>query len=754
MKKISMILVAFAMVLGLAQCKKNEATDQNETVTITLDVKHNNSAKVDVNPTIGTVDFETGDKVYVGSGGKYVGFLTHNGTNFVGNITNPTEGQPLQFYFLGNVTPQETLSAGTMEECSVIISDQTEHLPVISCAPSFENYESGVTAYTGHLLNKCALVKFNVTTPSNSPICITGMKNKMTVDFSQNTVTSSIDGDGVIMLPAGAGENVEKWAILLPQEALEEGEEGSAYTENGAYSGTRGAVPTIGENGYLDNGIDVNVVSIASTEHEYVDLGLPSGTLWATCNVGANAPEEYGDYFAWGETQPKDYYDWSTYQYCNGSQNTLTKYCNVSSYGYNNFTDELTTLLPEDDAATTNWGSAWRMPTKGEWQELYNNTTVTWTVQDDVYGCLFTALNGNSIFLPAAGCRVESNLNYAANNGFYWSSSMGILIPNRAYHLYFYSDDYILATRRYAGLSIRPVLSAPQSNTPIGAINGLFTINANGDQVYFSQGNLQYQASTNTWRFAENQWDYVGTQSPSYGMPGGTISGSDNNRISSTYSGWIDLFGWGTSGWNSGNTYYHPWDYEQPQDHWEQGYGYGPTDGTNYDFDLTGSYANSDWGVYVPIINGGNTNNTWRTLMLSEWDYVFNTRVTTSGYRYAKTQINGVNGVILLPDNWDPSIFTINNLNEGEASFNSNVINQSQWSTLENSGAVFLPAAGGRSGITAFNVGTFGGYWSATSCSYGSAYFVCFLDTSPYFYLPGNYRYYGRSVRLVQDHNR
>ena len=225
MKRINMILMAFAMVLTMTQCKKNEAADQNETVTITLDVKHNNGAKVDVNPTIGTVDFETGDKVYVGSGGKYVGFLTHNGTNFVGNITNPTEGQPLQFYFLGNVTPQETLAPGTTEECSVIISDQTEHLPVISCAPSFENYVSGVTAYTGHLLNKCALVKFNVTTPSNSPICITGMKNKVTVDFSQNTMTPSIDSEGIIKLPAGAGENVEKWAILLPQEAMEEGEQ-------------------------------------------------------------------------------------------------------------------------------------------------------------------------------------------------------------------------------------------------------------------------------------------------------------------------------------------------------------------------------------------------------------------------------------------------------------------------------------------------------------------------------------------------
>ena len=249
MKRISIILMAFALTMTMSQCKKNEGptTSNDEVVTITLDVKQNNGSKVVVNPNTGTVNFESGDKIYVGSGGKYVGFLTHNGTNFSGNITNPTENQPLQFYFLGNVTPQETLTAGITEECSVIISDQTEHLPVISCAASNENYVSGVTAYSAHLLNKCALVKFNVTTPSNSPICITGMKNKVTVDFTQNMMTPSIDGEGVIKLPAGAGENVEKWAILLPQEALEEG---SAYSEDGIYTGTRTAISTIAENDY------------------------------------------------------------------------------------------------------------------------------------------------------------------------------------------------------------------------------------------------------------------------------------------------------------------------------------------------------------------------------------------------------------------------------------------------------------------------------------------------------------------------
>ena len=107
--------------------------------------------------------------------------------------------------------------------------------------------------------------------------------------------------------------------------------------------------------------------TFTTLEDAYVDLGLPSGVLWATYNVGAEYPEAYGNHFAWGETQPKDTYNWNNYQYCNGSNNTLTKYCNNSSYGFNGFTDNLTMLLPEDDAATANWGADWRMPTKNEW---------------------------------------------------------------------------------------------------------------------------------------------------------------------------------------------------------------------------------------------------------------------------------------------------------------------------------------------------------------------------------------------------
>ena len=196
-------------------------------------------------------------------------------------------------------------------------------------------------------------------------------------------------------------------------------------------------------------------------DHAYVDLGLPSGLLWATCNVGAVTPEDYGDYFAWGETQPKVTYDWSTYEYCNGSENTLTKYCNNSSYGYNGFTDNLTALLPEDDAAIANWGSDWRMPTKEEWQELYQNTTHTMMTQNGVNGLLFTSSNGNSLFLPAAGFRESGGLHYAGSDGRYWSNSLYPDGPDRAWIFGFYSGWYVVSNEgRYSGFTVRPVRSA------------------------------------------------------------------------------------------------------------------------------------------------------------------------------------------------------------------------------------------------------------------------------------------------------
>ena len=196
--------------------------------------------------------------------------------------------------------------------------------------------------------------------------------------------------------------------------------------------------------------------------HDWVDLGLPSGTRWATCNVGSTTPEGYGDYFAWGETTSNEDYSWNTYRYCNGSYTTLIKYCNDSSYGNNGFTDELTTLDASDDVATANWGAGWRMPTNDELEELQTNCTMTWITQNEVSGYLFSGSNGNSIFMPAAGQQLGDTPNYVdiyGSYGHYWSSSLNAAVPSYAWNFYFNSGFYSVqqTSSRCAGLTVRPV---------------------------------------------------------------------------------------------------------------------------------------------------------------------------------------------------------------------------------------------------------------------------------------------------------
>ena len=195
---------------------------------------------------------------------------------------------------------------------------------------------------------------------------------------------------------------------------------------------------------------------------DWVDLGLPSGLLWATRNVGATSPEDYGDYFAWGETTPKEVYTWNTYIHCIGGYNQLTKYCNDSSFGFDDFTDSLTILQPGDDAATANYGG--RTPTNWEWQELMNNTESIRTTRNGVNGLLFTGTNGNSLFLPDAGYRRNSSLYLAGDWGIYWSSSLhtdysDYLAWNSNFSFY---SGYMEVDRsnRYYGLSVRAVRSA------------------------------------------------------------------------------------------------------------------------------------------------------------------------------------------------------------------------------------------------------------------------------------------------------
>ena len=258
---------------------------------------------------------------------------------------------------------------------------------------------------------------------------------------------------------------------------------------------------------------------------------------------------------------------------------------------------------------------------------------------------------------------------------------------------------------------------------PLGAINGLFSVNET-QQVYFSQGNLQYQASTNTWRFADNQYDYIG---------------DTNSYISMSYNGWIDLYGWGTSGYNHGANCYQPWNVStNDRDYYAYGY---------YYCNLYDQNGEADWGCNQ-ISNGGNMANAWRTLTTNEWIYVLNTRNTPSGIRYAKAQVNGVNGLILLPDDWNTAIYNLNSTNMRFAYFSSNTISAIQWMVLENAGAVFLPAAGNRNGFSVNSVGSGGCYWSASYSDGTMAYCINIVNSD--LALWGTYgRSRGLSVRLV-----
>ena len=194
--------------------------------------------------------------------------------------------------------------------------------------------------------------------------------------------------------------------------------------------------------------------------YEYVDLGLPSGLKWAKCNVGAEKETDYGYYFQWGDIVDKSNAEcsWSTYKHCNGSNTTLTKYNTDSSYGA---VDNKTTLDLEDDAARANMGGVWRMPTKAEFDELISNTTTGWIEDFNGSGvnCIkFTSkTNGNSIFFPASGYRIDSSLDFHGYGAYVWSSSLNPG-PRSAYSISFESADVSYsADLRYYGFVVRGV---------------------------------------------------------------------------------------------------------------------------------------------------------------------------------------------------------------------------------------------------------------------------------------------------------
>ena len=485
------------------------------------------------------------------------------------------------------------------------------------------------------------------------------------------------------------------------------------------------------------------VVSGTENGYAYVDLGLPSGAKWATCNVGATTPEGYGDYFAWGETGPKTNYDFSTYKYCNGSFYTMTKYCTESGYGYNGFTDGKTTLELNDDAARANWGGKWRMPTEAEQNELRNNCTWTWTTQNGVMGYKVTSkTNGNSIFLPAAGYRDGTSVSSVGSYANYWSSSLDESSPGNAYNFYFNSGnvDWGSSLRNY-GLTVRAVISDDTPQTTIYTL----TFNANGGSGTMSAQTFEEGVSqaitANT--FTRSGYNFTGWNTNADGS--GTIY-TDKQSITLTQ----DM------------TLYAQWEQEQVVSGTENGYAYvdlGLPSGAKWATCNVGATTPEGYGDYFAWgETGPKTNYDFSTYKYCNGSFYTMTKYCTeSGYGY-NGFTDGKTTLELSDDaaraNWGGNWRMPTRAEQDELRNNctwtwttENGVNGYKVTSKTNGNSIFLPAAGDRDGTG--SVGSYGRYWSSSlyeSNPY-SAYSLYF-DSGDVRW-NGNDRYGGHTVRAV-----
>ena len=189
--------------------------------------------------------------------------------------------------------------------------------------------------------------------------------------------------------------------------------------------------------------------ALQPAQPEAVDMGL--GVKWASCNLGATAPEEYGNYYSWAEVAPKGDYLWDTYAYKGEGPWGMTKYNKGFQLNYQ--------AEAEDDAAAATLGDGWRMPTSAEMTELVNNTDWKWGELNGVKGYTVTSQkNGNSIFLPAAGYMDGKELRYAGSAGRYWSQTRHPYHPQCGMNIFFSTEyHYVYFYERYRGYTIRPV---------------------------------------------------------------------------------------------------------------------------------------------------------------------------------------------------------------------------------------------------------------------------------------------------------
>lgn len=728
MRKYNFILMAFALLLGMAQCKKEPSTpngDNNGGVRITLKVNDGESGeKLNVYPATGAVIFTQGDKIYVGNNGKYVGTLTFDNGLFQGTVSGDlSTNDYLHFYFVGNKpTTPSTLGAGTTTY-TVDISNQSAGLPAISYAPSTAKYSPSTTAYTAKLLNKSALVKFVPSTATSQPITVSGLNNKVQIDFASHTLVPTGNTGGITLFSAGESE---KWAVLLEQASLS-GLTVSVYGYNATIDGT--TLPSaITNNMYYNTGIGVSmtaayqtfVVNSSSSDPSVVSFNnaasIPTPKLYFETNYGdgltltrANGIVDFNGHSA-NELFIQNDEEGESITLQNGT--ISPKPIDGSNEGGVYYKG---TVILENMTVTGNYakvftdGHAYIINSGTYNQKICCDTYSSYPGTTTIYGGYFTELGFNS---GPQGTFILYGGKYKTRPDNAWCA-----------------EGYTIKSNTDSDSGTYPWVVCA---LPEGALRGEFTINGSGGKVFFSKGNLQYigSASTPYWKFAEHQWDYLGDNGQ-----GGTAANVDR-----------DLFCFGASGYQHGAAVYQPW-------------GHGGSDSYHYAYGVQGNNLNdgdgrADWG-YNAIQNGGNRENIgWRTLSKDEWLYLLNTRSTTSGIRYAKAKVNDKDGIVVLPDTWDASIYAFSGANTHSTTFNSNVISLDTWNNnFETNGAVFLPVSGwvdkNDNGPTPGYNATPGAYWSSTAVGSPAWYFDIYntwIDFSN-----SHDRGHRRGVRLVLD---
>ena len=520
MRRTTYFVTALALVLGLAQCKKEQPLDPNQSEGVRITLNVNGGAKVAVDPTGGgtyaTVTWEDGDILYVGNNGAYCGYLTYDeSTSKFGGTITPTSANDadyLHFYFMGNKGPVGSAPS------SVNISDQTSKYPVISYGRSTSLYNSGTSSYSATLYNKCAIGKFTISdVDTDKAITITGMKNTVAVDFSKNGTgdmvnpyTYSKTGSGEIRLHAES--NTVRWAILLPQGAVTTATAyASGYTSTSAFT-----VPAVSANGYYDSGVAVAMAS-----------GSPKGAF--TINASGDkvffAPGNLQAVYASANTSTCTWQFASTQYSCIGKATANTAVGNnlvttagtvdlfgwvgnnssLAAYGINNNTTASNYGNTTNESLKSDWSvvanaaslgghSDWITLTSSQWKYILSNRTnasqkyghgVVGTqtgliILPDAFvlpeGLSFTSGNSTwtnsyttaqwekmeengAVFLPAAGGRNGATVNNAGYRGYYWSGTSHGSDAGYAYNVYFISGG--LSTQpnnaRYLGYSVRLV---------------------------------------------------------------------------------------------------------------------------------------------------------------------------------------------------------------------------------------------------------------------------------------------------------